>query len=414
MRVLVPLLLALRLAAASAAPIVFSDYRGQKPGVMHHIRVSDLPPPYATNSAGNPPQIVDRPKGAWPQVPPGFKVEQFVTGLDNPRLLRTAPNGDVFVAESGPGRIIIFRGVDKAGHPGSRHTFASKLDMPFGIAFYPPGPAPHWLYVANTNAVVRFAYHDGDVEARGKPEKVLGLPTGGHWTRDVAFSRDGKQMFVSVGSSSNADDVDSHPNEERRADILLATPEGKHVRIYASGIRNAVGIAIQPGTGVLWCSTNERDGLGDNLPPDYITHVQPNGFYGWPWFYIGDHPDPRHEGKHTELAARVIEPDVLLQPHNASLQMTFYEGRQFPANYRGDIFAAQHGSWNRSVRTGYELIRVPLKNGKATGEYEDFMTGFVTPQGNAWGRPVGVTVAPDGSLLVTDDAGGCIWRIVHL
>jgi len=216
-----------------------------------------------------------------------------------------------------------------------------------------------------------------------------------------------------VGSRTNLSDTDNNPAEFHRADILVANPDGTDLHVYASGIRNPVGLAISSLTGEVWASVNERDLLGDNLPPDYITHVQEGGFYGWPWYYIGPHQDPRLAGKHPELRDKVIVPDVLLQPHNASLELTFYEGEQFPAEYRGEIFAAEHGSWNRAVRTGYEVIRVPLKDGHATGEYQDFLTGFVTPEGEVWGRPVGVAVAPDGSLLVTDDGGNCIWRVSY-
>jgi glucose/arabinose dehydrogenase len=222
-------------------------------------------------------------------------------------------------------------------------------------------------------------------------------------------------MFVAVGSASNVDDSDVTPAEKNRANILAFNPDGSGQRIYASGIRNpGGGLAINPKSGELWCSVNERDGLGDNLVPDYITHVQEGGYYGWPWWYIGAHQDPRHEGKHPELKSKVITPDVVLQPHNASLQLTFYNGRQFPAEYNGDIFASEHGSWNKSVRVGYELIRVPLhQTTRAGGEYEDFLTGFVLDDGNVWGRPVGVTVAQDGSLLVTDDGSNSIWRISY-
>src|SRR2546421_12900614 len=221
-------------------------------------------------------------------------------------------------------------------------------------------------------------------------------------------------MYVSVGSRSNDDDTDNNPREEHRADILEFNPDGSGFRVYAYGIRNAVGIAVNPQTGELWGSVNERDGLGDDLPPDYITHVQDGGFYGWPWYYMGGFHDPRHANKHPELKDKVITPDVLLQPHFASLEMTFYNGKQFPTEYQGDIFAAEHGSWNKSVRVGYELIRVPLhQTGHASGEYEDFMTGFVVDNGHVWGRPVGVTVAPDGSLLVTDDGSKSIWRVSY-
>ena len=404
----------------------FTDYRGQQPGKVHKITPADLPAPYATKSSAlfSPP--VPMPAGAWPQAPAGFKVERYAEKLQSPRLIRTAPNGDLFVAETFPGKILVFRGMTKDGKPEQAETFATDLKLPFGIAFYPPGPHPKYVYVGNTNSVVRFPYENGDLKARGPQEAVIAeiLPgatlssaaspfAGGHFTRDVAFSRDGKQMFVSVGSRGNISDVDTDTKEVHRANILVANPDGTNLRVYASGIRNPVGIAVDPQTGVLWTSVNERDELGDNVPPDYITHVEEGGFYGWPWYYIGGNPDPRLKGKHPELKDKVIVPDVLLEPHNASLQLTFYDGKQFPKEYRGQIFAAEHGSWNRSVRTGYEVIFVPLKNGRATGEYQDFLTGFVTPEGNPWGRPVGVAVAPDGSLMVTDDASNSIWRISY-
>jgi glucose/arabinose dehydrogenase/cytochrome c5 len=392
----------------------FIDFRDEKPGTVHKITVKDLPQPYATKSANNGPEMVPRPENAWPQALPGFKVGLFASGLDSPRLIRTAPNGDIFLAEMRAGEIKVFRGMTGEGKPQQSSLFINGLDHPFGIAFYPPGPNPKWIYIGNTTSVVRIPYSNGDVKARGTPQKLLDLPAGGHSTRDVRFSLDGKHMFVSVGSESNVDDPDTHPGEKNRADILEANPDGTDLHVYASGIRNPVGLEVDPKTGELWCSVNERDALGDNLVPDYITHVQEGGFYGWPWYYMGDHQDPRHAGKHPELKNKVIVPDVLLQPHNASLELTFYNGKQFPAEYQGDIFAAEHGSWNKSVRVGYEVIRVPLhQTGHATGEYEDFLTGFVTPEGNAWGRPVGVTVAPDGSLLVSDDGSNSIWRVSY-
>ncbi len=409
-------------AAASTATLnapppspPFTDFRFETPGTIHKVSVQDLPAPFATQSAGNGPRIVPRPANMWPQAPKGFKVELYASGLDNPRLLRTAPNGDVFVAETRKGDIMIFRGITADGKPQTTSIFASGLNQPFGIAFYPEGPNPQWVYIGNTNSVVRFPYHSGDLKATGAAQHLADLPSGrGHSTRDIRFSPDGKKMFVSVGSGSNVDDPDTHPAEKNRADVLEFNPDGTGQSIYAYGIRNCVGMAIQPGTGQLWCSVNERDALGDNLVPDYITHVQPGGFYGWPWWYMGSHQDPRHAGKHPELKDKAIVPDVLLQPHFASLEMTFYEGRQFPAQYHGDIFAAEHGSWNRAVRAGYEVIRVPLhQTGHATGEYEDFLTGFVLPSGDVWGRPVGVTVAHDGSLLVTDDGSNSIWRVSY-
>jgi len=254
------------------------------------------------------------------------------------------------------------------------------------------------------------------LKARGAAEHIVDLPSGGgHWTRSVQFSVDGKRMFVSVGSGSNVDDPDTHPGEKNRADILSFNPDGSDLKVYAYGIRNSGGgLAVDPKTGEVWCSTNERDELGDNLVPDYITHVTEGGFYGWPWWYMGGHQDPRHMGAHPELKDKVITPDVVLQPHNASLGITFYDGKQFPKQFDDDIFASEHGSWNKSVRVGYEVIRIPRhQTGKASGEYEDFLTGFVLDNGQAWGRPVGIAVAQDGSLLVSDDGSNSIWRVSY-
>jgi glucose/arabinose dehydrogenase len=417
-------------AAAALAPLVilaasgpegavitgqaaFQDYKAIKTGTFRKITAADLPEPYATKSSSNGATMAPRPQDAWPKAPAGFKVDLYTTGLDNPRELRTAPNGDIFLAESGSGEIKIFRGVTADSKPVEVSTFATGLRLPFGIAFYPPGPNPSWVYIGNTTSVVRFPYKNGDLKATGEPQTIVPeLPGGGgHITRDVVFTADGRKMFVAVGSASNVNDPDTTPNEFHRANILQFTPDGKFVKIYGAGIRNPVGLAINPGTGELWCSVNERDELGDNLVPDYITHVQEDGFYGWPWYYIGSHQDPRHAGKHPELKNKVIVPDVLMPPHNASLEMLFYEGKQFPKEYTGDIFAAEHGSWNRAVRTGYDVVRVPLKNGHASGEFEDFLTGFVNPDGSVWGRPVGVAVAQDGSLFVSDDGSKSIWRV---
>lgn len=397
----------------------FGDWTTDAPGVRRKITPADLPPPYATPSVDNGPQLIPRPEGAWPRVPEGFTVALFATGLNNPRQIVTAPNGDLFVAESGPNRIRLLRDADRDGHPEINVIFAEGLVKPFGIAFYPPGPRPRYVYVANTDSVVRFPYQNGDLKARGAPQIIVSdipgggrLRGGGHWTRDIAFSPDGKRMFVSVGSLTN---VWENPaaDESRRAAILSYTPDGGDYRLYASGIRNPVSIAFHPRTRELWTSVNERDGLGDHLVPDYITRVREGGFYGWPWYYIGPNEDPVHRGKHPELRDRVIVPDVLLQSHSASLGMTFYTGSAFPRKYHHDIFAAEHGSWNRARRTGYKVIRVPLNNGRPTGEYEDFMVGFVTPEGKVWGRPVSVTTGKDGALYVSDDGGNVIWRVVY-
>ena len=395
----------------------FTDFRYEQPGKVRKITVKDLPAPYATPSADNGPNVVARPANAWPQVPHGFRVELYATGLNNPRLIRTAPNGDIFVAETDAGDVRVFRGITKDGRPEQMSLFASGLRQPYGINFYPPGPNPQWVYIGDIDEVLRFPYHNGEMKASGKARHIANLPGGGgHTTRDIQFSPDGKTMFVGVGSRSNVDNPLTHPGEKNRADILAFNPDGSGMRVYASGIRNAGGgLAINPKTGQLWCSVNERDALGDNLVPDYITHVEQGGFYGWPWWYIGDHPDPRLKGQpHPPLQNKVLVPDVLIQAHSASLQPVFYTGKQFPAQYQGDIFAAEHGSWNRNPRAGYEVIRVPLhQTGHASGEYEDFITGFVLPNGDAWGRPVGVAVAPDGSLLVSDDGSNSIWRVSY-
>jgi glucose/arabinose dehydrogenase len=406
----------------------FTDAAHESPGIRRHLTAADLPAPAPQESVDNGPKMAPRPANAWPKAPAGFKVDLYATDLDNPRLLRTAPNGDIFLAESSTGKIKVFRGVGPDGKPQQTSVFATGLSQPFGIAFYPLGPNPQYLYVGDTDQIVRFPYHNGDLKATGEMINIAELPGGGrlrgggHWTRDLIFSKDGTKLFASVGSHSNVDDMDTHPEEFHRADVLEFTPTGKFVKVYASGLRNCVGEAINPTTGELWCSTNERDGLGNNLVPDYVTHVQEDGFYGWPWYYFhgtagqagGGMQDPRHPGKHPELESKVITPDILVNPHFASLEMLFYEGQQFPAEYRGDGFAAEHGSWNRAQRAGYEVVRLPMKDGHATGEYEDFLTGFVNPDGTVWGRPVGVTVANDGSLFVSDDGSRSIWHVTYV
>lgn len=393
----------------------FGDSTQDAPGVRRKITAADMPKPFATRSVDNGPDLIRRPEGAMPQVPKGFTVNEFASGLSTPREIKTAPNGDVFVAESYRNRIRVLIDSNNDGKSEASEIYAEGLRQPFGIAFYPPGDDPKYVYVANTDSVVRFPYKNGDTKASGPPEVLVNnisgggrLRGGGHWTRDIAFSKDGTKMYVSVGSRSNNSD---DPSEARRARIFEYTPDGKNERVYASGIRNAVGIAINPATGALWASVNERDELGDDIPADYVTSISDGGFYGWPWFYIGPNYDPKHEGKHPELKDKVIVPDVLIEAHSASLCMAFYTASQFPKEYQGGAFAAEHGSWNRGRRTGYKVIFVPVKDGKATGEYVDFMTGFVTKDGQVWGRPVGVTVAKDGALLVSDDGSNTIWRV---
>jgi len=397
------------------------DWTSDAPGVRRKITVQDLPPPSSNILSINRPHVVDRSSDAQPKGPPGFKIELYASRFRDPRFLLTAPNGDIFVVESHADQIKVLRDTDGDGKPNVTETFAKRdLNKPFGIAFYPPGNDPKFLYVANTDGVIRFPYRNGDLKARGPSEKLAAhlsggaghLVGGGHWTRDIVFSPDGKKMYVSIGSRSNDSD---NAAEADRARIFEFNPDGTERKVYAWGIRNAVGIAFRPGTNDLWMSTNERDDIGKNLPPDYISSVRPGGFYGWPWFYIGNHQDPRHKGEHPELANKVIVPDVLVQAHSASLNLCFYSSDQFPSEYKGDIFAAFHGSWNRVKRTGYKVVRVPFdkSTGKTRGEYEDFVTGFITPEGKVWGRPVGITVAKDGSLLVSEDGNGTIWRVSY-
>jgi glucose/arabinose dehydrogenase len=406
----------------------FGDWHTDCPGVTRRITAGDLPAPWATPSAANFSRIVARSAEAKPQVPDGFEATLFAEGLTNPRIVRVAPNGDIFVAETRANRIRVFRSADGDAKPSANEVYAAGLNRPFGIAFYPKSD-PQWVYVANTDSVVRFPYRRGDLKASAPPQTIVAsLPHGGnHSTRDIAFSNDGKRMFVSVGSASNVaeglgkpDDAawpQNHPlgaawgSETDRADVLVFDPDGKDRRVFATGIRNCVGLAVHPKTGDLWCSTNERDGLGDDLVPDYVTRVREGQFFGWPWYYIGDNEEPRLRGERPDLKGKVTVPDVLLQSHSASLGMTFYDGSAFPSEYQGDAFAAEHGSWNRAKRTGYKVIRIRLKDGVPTGEYQDFMTGFVASDSNVWGRPVGVAVAHDGALLVTEDGNGTIWRV---
>jgi len=425
-------------AAGGSAYGAVDDWRQDAPGRVRRISVADLPAPYATSSSANASQIVTRPSTARLAVPRGFAVAAFATGLQGPRRLQVAPNGDIFVAETHAGRVRVLRARAQATSASQTEVYASGLDGPFGIAFYPLGEHPQWVYVALRNQVIRFAYQPDDMHARAAPEVVierLAETTTGHSTRDIAFASDGSRMFVSVGSGSNVaqNEPRKSPAEIRqwqtthalgaawggendRADVLVFAVDGKEpARLFATGIRNCVGLTVQPRTGDLWCTTNERDELGDDLVPDYTTRVREGAFYGWPWYYLGAHEDPRHAGERPDLAGKVTVPDVLFQSHSAALTLVFYEATAgvaaFPKEYVGDAFVALHGSWNRSRRTGYKVVRVPMKDGVPTGEYQDFLTGFVVDDESVWGRPVGVAVAHDGALLVSDDASNTIWRV---
>jgi glucose/arabinose dehydrogenase len=367
----------------------------------------NLPAPFASKSAGNGPEHSKPPSGFLPTAPEGFHVNVFAKGFTVPRFMMTAPNGDIFVADTGAGQIVVLRGLQNTGEAQQREVFADKLNRPFGIAFH-----EEYVYVGDTNEVVRFRYDKQTSKRTGELEHILAVPSGGgHWTRTVAFSADGTKLFVSVGSSSNLD----IEKDQRRAAVLVSDPDGKNSRIYASGLRNAVGLGIEPVSGAVWVSVNERDELGDDLPPDYFTSIKDGGFYGWPYSYIGDNVDPRVQPQKPELVAKAIIPDVLLEPHTAPLQFAFYTGTQFPEQYGGGAFIAEHGSWNRAARNGYQVVFVGFKEGKATIDPVAFLTGFVPdPKGkNVNGRPVGVAVAPDGSLLVSDDGAGVIYRVSY-
>lgn len=410
----------------------FGDWQSDAPGIRRHIQAGDMPKAEVQQEmVGNFPDPVERPPDAKPQLPEGFSAEMVASGLKNPRIVRVAPNGDLFVANSKANEVRVYR-MNEAKVE-KEDVFAADLFQPYGIAFHPPGDDPQWVYVANSHSVVRFPYKSGDMKASGEPQTIIAyIPAAHHWTRDLAFSPDGTKLYVAVGSGSNvALDMfmqpfegmeefnKTHPTgaawdtEERRAVVLVVDPEGKKENIFATGLRNCSGMDIQPATGALWCAVNERDELGDNVPFDYATEVKESEFYGWPWFYIGSNVDSRPKSKRPDLADKVLVPDVLFQAHSAPLGIAFYDGDDFPAEYRGDAFVAFHGSWNRGKRTGYKVVRVLFKDGKPTGEYEDFITGFVISDKEVWGRPVGLAVAKDGSLFLTEDGSGTIWRITH-
>ncbi|HME11811.1 MAG TPA: sorbosone dehydrogenase family protein [Candidatus Acidoferrum sp.] len=363
----------------------------------------DLPAPFATRSAGNPPEQTNPPQGFLPTVPAGFRVNVFASGFKEARFLAAAPNGDIFLADSGAGEIYILRDAQHSGSAQQREEFASGLNRPFGIAFH-----EGYVYVGDTDAVLRFSYDAKTSKRTGNAEKLMDLPHGGHWTRNLAFTADGQHLLVAVGSEGNI-----NGGEPPRAAITICDPDGKNARPYATGLRNPVGLAVEPQSGKVWTSVNERDGLGDDLPPDYFTSVQDGGFYGWPYSYIGNHVDPRVNPQKPELVSKAIVPDVLLGAHHAPLQFAFYTGTQFPQKYRGGAFIAEHGSWNRSHLAGYQIAFVAFQNGKAVAGPEEFMTGLVPDpaKSEVYGRLVGVTVASDGSLLVSDDAANIVYRV---
>ena len=438
----VSLLLATSLASAQTGGTrtgnaALADWRADAPGVRRLIKPADLPaPPPATaadaeKSLPDSLDVVDPPAGALPKVPDGFAVQVFASGFKQPRTLRVAPNGDVFLSESGAGRVLVFRSGQGAA-PAKPEVFAEGLERPYGIVFVPPAD-PQYVYVAAVNQVVRYPYRTGATRATVPAEVVVdNIPTKRHWTRDLAVTRDGKQLFLAVGSGTNVavgdmpdmapDDIRRHQQargrgaawggEDNRAVVRVFDPEGGNIRNYATGLRNCSGLAMQPGTDNLWCVVNERDHLGPQLVPDFMTRLQDGAFYGWPWYYIGGNEDPAWKGKRPDLKGQVRVPEVLFQSHSAVLSAAFYDQDAFPAEYRGDAFVAMHGS-HSTPRTGSKVIRVRMKDGQPTGEYEDFMTGFVLDNDKVWGRPAGLAVTRDGALLVSDDANGVIYRVTR-
>ena len=374
------------------------------------------------------------PAGKAPTAPAGFTVTRFAENLAHPRWVYVLPNGDVLVAEAAPplakmdsvsgivehymdekngsappsaNRITLLRDTDGDGKPDVRTVFLKDLNMPFGMLLL-----NGWFYVANTDGVVRYPYKDGDTAITDKGQKIVTVPVGHHWTRNIVASEDGKKIYVTVGSGTNIAENGIGP-EKRRADILELNPDGTGEQIYASGLRNPNGASWEPKTHVLWVAVNERDQLGDDLVPDYMTGVKPGAFYGWPWSYWGQHVDERVQPQNPAMVAKAIAPDYALGAHTASLGLTFYTADKFPAHYQGGVFVGQHGSWNRAQYTGYKVVFVPFKDGKPDGQPEDFLTGFLTDTktGVAYGRPVGVTVDKTGALLVADDVGNIVWRV---
>jgi glucose/arabinose dehydrogenase len=418
----------------------FGDWTQDAPGIRRYIRPYHLPAP-SMDSAEAPSTIVPRPAGAELRVPDGFRARLFAEGLQSPRLLRVAPNGDIFVSEGLAGQIRVLRPAADNARPSKVAVFASGLNRPFGLAFYPRSANPRYLYVAQTDGIVRFPYRNGDLVARGEPEVLNlrlptgehGLPGGGHWTRDIIFSSHSSRMFISVGSATNV--AESMPERSRdfiawhearhgrgaswaeetnRAVVLVASPDGRNVRTFATGLRNCTAMAVGPRDGVLWCANVERDRMGDNLAPDFVTRVFDGRFFGWPWFYAGRFQDPRQAGERRDLIPHLTVPSVLIQAHSSPLGITFYTSSQFPAKYRNNAFVTLRGSWNRSTRTGYKVVRIVTDSiGRTDGWYEDFLTGFVANKDKVWGRPVGIDVARDGSLLISEDGNGTIWRVSY-
>ncbi|HVY51421.1 MAG TPA: PQQ-dependent sugar dehydrogenase [Devosia sp.] len=404
-------------------------WRDDAPGVTRRLTIDDLEAPFVTTSAANSSAAAPMQPGQLPTVAQGYRIELIARDIDNPRAIRFSPNGDLFIANSGDGQVLVLKG----GQAGRPQVFIDGLDRPYGVAFY-PAQAPKWIYIAESGGLKRYPYAAGDLKASGPGEPIItGIAPGGHWTRDVVFSADGKTLYYSVGSGSNVGDgtmeatpgdgleawIAGHPpgvawgREERRAAVLATDPEGGNERYFATGLRNCAGMTLQPMTGRVWCVVNERDALGDNIPFDYATALKDGAFYGWPWFYNGEHPDPRWaQTPRDDLKGQVTVADVLFQAHSAPLNIAFETGDGLGAEAKGDAFVALHGSWNRGTRTGYKIVELDMDaSGQATGAYTDFVTGFVLSDSEVWGRPVGVAFDRAGNLYFSEDGNGTIWKV---
>jgi glucose/arabinose dehydrogenase len=402
---------------------------------MAGASTDSLPAPFATEATAKISKVIGWPAGKTPTAPAGFTVTKFAGDLRNPRWIYVAPNGDILISEANSAprlkdkvkaklngkaksqdmgesadRITFFRDADKDGKPEMRGIFLEDLNQPLGMLVL-----KNYFYVANTDGLWRYPYQEGQTKITGKGEKILELPAGGynnHWTRNIIANADGSKLYISVGSGSNVGE-NGMEHEVRRANILEVNPDGTGERIFASGLRNPVGMDWAPGSNTLWTAVNERDNLGDDLVPDYITSVKEGAFYGWPYSYYGQHEDPRLKGQRPDLIKKALVPDVQTGAHTASLGLAFYDQKAFPAKYQNGAFVGQHGSWNRSELVGYKVLFVPFKNGRPSGKPEDFLTGFISDlgKGEVYGRPVGLAVLPDGRLMVADDASNTIWQV---
>jgi glucose/arabinose dehydrogenase len=371
------------------------------------IDAKSLPEPFETSSVSFPPRLIEPPVGAKLKLPPDFRINIFTNDLNSPSCIAIAPNGDIFVTQSRAGNVVVLRDADQDGVAELREVFAAGLELPYGIAFH-----NNFLYIANTGTIVRFPYSAGQIKAAGPAERLFEIPRlGNNWWRSLIFTPDGSKMIVGIGSETNV----SEESDMWRASLLESDPDGKNRTIYASGIRASGGFAFYPGSNTLWTTCDERDDMGDDLPPDYFTSVKRKGFYGWPYAYIGPNPEPRLEGKGMDMVRETILPDILITAHSGIKSAVFYTGNQFPQEYQNNAFISLHGSWNRSLRTGYKIIRVRFKDGRPVGGPEDFISGWMLDETRmeVWGMPMGLAVATDGSLLIADDAGNRIWRFYY-